>query len=83
MTLALALICALGSLLKAALESAAITEETSVQDTATKEAARKNFNMQHTLMRRHQQTKLSYFIIVRLLLSPTRVFVWPPHLRPK
>jgi len=59
-----------------------MTDETSVQDTATKEAARKNFNMQHTLKRRHQQTKLSYFLIVRRLLHPTRVFIWPPHLCP-
>ena len=61
--------------------SAAMTAEARVNVTAATEAARKNFNMQHTFMRRHQQTKLSYFIIVRLLLSPTRVFVWSPQLR--
>jgi hypothetical protein len=79
----LALNCVLGLLPKARPASAAIAAEIRVQDTATKEAARKNFNMKHTLKRRHQQTKLYYFIVVRLLLLPTRVFVWPPHLCPK
>jgi IS1 family transposase len=54
----LALNCVLWSLPKANPASAVMTAEIRVKDTATKEAARKNFNMKHTLKRRHQQTKL-------------------------
>ena len=64
---------------KAKPASAVMTAATKVHDTATKEAARKNFNMKHTLKRRHQQTKLYCFVIVHLLLHPTRVFVRSPH----
>jgi hypothetical protein len=49
-----ALICVLWLLSKATPASAAIAAEIKVQDMATKEAARKNFDMKHTLKRRHQ-----------------------------
>jgi hypothetical protein len=65
---------------KAKLASAVKTAEAKTQETATREVARKNFNMKNTLKRRHQRTKLHYFVIVRLLLHPTRVFIWSPHL---
>ena len=78
----LALSAVFWSLPKAKPASAVSAAAARVQETTTKEAARKNFNIKHTLKRRHHQTKRYLFIIVRLLLHPTRVFARSPHLCP-